>query len=135
MATRTLSRRALREQHDKAELNEQKKTESKEPPTPEMEIKVKKTRVRKSSATKSATEKVAAKPKTRKKAVKVPPRMYARWAVCDGGLKRVALFEYKDRAGADSKLIQLREDKKGPFFIQLVKDLYDPPSVEPVPAV
>ncbi len=133
MATRTLSRRALREQNDRAEINEQEKTETDE--AEPLETKVKKTRVRKSADKKPAKVKVPAKPRARKKAAKIPPRMFARWAVCDGGFKRVAVFEYKARADADAKLIQLREDKKGPFFLQLIKDPYDPPVVEPVPAV
>jgi hypothetical protein len=132
MATRTISRRALREQHDRAEKIEQNKSESKDSTT--TEVKVKKPRVRKASTPKQASQKPPPKPRARKKA-KVPPRMFARWAVCDGGLKRVAVFDYKDRAEADAKLIQLQEQKKGPFILLLVKDPYDPPTVEPVPAV
>jgi len=30
---------------------------------------------------------------------------------------------------ADAKLAQLREEKKGPFVMQLVKDPYEPPEV------
>jgi hypothetical protein len=65
---------------------------------------------------------VAVKLKPRKKAVKVPPRMFARWAVCDGGLKRVAVFEYRDRPAADAKLADLLERKVGGYFLQLVKE-------------
>jgi hypothetical protein len=61
--------------------------------------------------------------------------MFARWAVCDGGMKRIAVFEYKDRAGADAKLAELRERKTGTFFVQLVKDPYEPPVAEPAAAV
>lgn len=136
MATRTLSRRAMREQHDHAEPIEQETgdaAETDEEAAPEP--KVKKTRTRK-AATKPVGEKLPAKPRVRKKTVKAPPRMYARWAVCDGALKRVALFDYKDRAGADAKLAQLQERKTGTFVIQLVKDAYEPPAVvEPVVAV
>jgi hypothetical protein len=135
MATRTLSRRALREQHDQAKISEQQNTETDETEPLETKTKVKKTRVRKAADKKPAKVKVPAKPRARKKAAKIPARMVARWAVCDGGFKRVAVFEYKARADADAKLTQLREDKKGPFFIQLVKDPYDPPVAEPVPAV
>jgi hypothetical protein len=132
MATRTLSRRALREEHDQAEKIEQKNGESSD--SAKTDAKVKKPRVRKASASKQTAPKPPPKPRTRKKAAKVPPRMFARWAVCDGGFKRVAVFDYKDRTNADAKLIQLREEKKGPFFLQLVKDPYDPPVVEPPPA-
>jgi hypothetical protein len=128
-----MSRRALREQHDQAEIIEQETTETTEPQA--SETKPKKTRVRKAAAKKLPGEKAPPKPRARKKAAKVSPRMYARWAVCDGGFKKVAIFEYKDRAGADSKLIQLREEKKGPFFIVLIRDAYDPPEVEAIPAI
>lgn len=131
MATRTLSRRALRDQHDQAESIEQTTPEASEPAEP----KVKKPRVRKAAADKPAKVKAPAKPRVSKKAAKVPARTIARWAVCDGAFKRIAVFEYKDRAGADAKLIALKEEKKGPFFMQMVKDPYDPPPVESVPAV
>jgi hypothetical protein len=128
MATRTLSRRAIRKQSDQAEKIQQTKSES------NTEEKVKKVRVRKTAAPKQALTKAPPKPRTRKKAAKVPPRMFARWAVCDGGFKRVAVFDYKDRAGAEEKLSRLQVEKKGPFFLQLIKDAYDPPAVESVPA-
>src|SRR5262249_17386189 len=76
-----------------------------------------------------------AKPRARKRAAKEPPRMFARWAVCDNGMKRVAVFEYKDRAGADAKLAEVRERKSGTFFLLLGKDPYDPPAAEPEPVV
>lgn len=143
MATRTRSRRALREQNDQAEAVEQETAETEE--TDEAgddesgeETKTKKTRVKKAAVKKpkaAKAPKAPAKPRARKKAAKVPARMVARWAVCDGGFKRVAVFDYKHRADADAKLIQLREEKKGPFFLQMVKDPYDPPAVEAIPAV
>lgn len=132
MAGRVLSRRALRDQHDQSEENDQENDEGDE--SPEAEPKAKKPRARKAVA-KPAGPKPPAKPRVRKKAAKVPPRMFARWAVCDGGLKRVAVFEYKDRAGADAKLAQMQERKSGTFVLQLVKDPYEPPPEEPAPAV
>jgi hypothetical protein len=48
--------------------------------------------------------------------------------VCDNGAKRVAVFEYKDRADADAKLADVRERKPGTYYLQLVKDPYDPPT-------
>ena len=132
MAGRVLSRRALREQNDQSEQGE---AEADDVDESEAEPKAKKPRAKKAAA-KPAGPKPPAKPRARKKTVKVPPRMFARWAVCDGGLKRVAVFEYKDRAGADAKLAELQERKSGTFVLQLVKDPYDPPPVaEPVPAV
>jgi hypothetical protein len=128
LATRTLNRRALRDQNDAAEaISEDEEPEddgdeSDETPAP----KVTKARARKTT---DSTKKKPAKPRApRKKAVKIPPRMFARWAVCDNGMKRVAVFEYKDRAAADAKLAQIRESKSGTFFLLLVKDPYVPPA-------
>ena len=126
MAGRTLSRRVLRDEHDQAEAAETEAetaaADDDDAPAP-----TKKPRPRKAAkATKEP--KAPAKPRVRKKSVKVPPRMVARWAVCDGGLKRVALFEYRDRAGADARLAEYRERKTGSYCLQLVKDPYDPPA-------
>ena len=54
--------------------------------------------------------------------MKAPPRLFARWAVCDNGMKCVATFEYRDRAGADAKLADLLDRKAGGYFLQLVKE-------------
>ena len=127
MATRTLNRRALRDQNDAAEpdADDEASDDGDEAPAP----KVKKARARKAPG-----EKKPAKPRARKKAVKVPPVMFARWAVCDNGMKRVAVFEYKDRAGADARLAEIRAQKPGTFFLLLVKDPCDPPPAPAVPA-
>jgi hypothetical protein len=124
LATRTLSRRALRDQNDEVEAIEDDESEGGDEKPAQ---KAKKARVRKTPASK---DKKPAKPRTRKKATKAPERRVARWAVCDNVMKRIAVFEYKDRAKADAKLAEIRESKAGTFFIQLVKDPYDPP-VEP----
>lgn len=133
MVTRTRSLRAMREQMKHAEAIEQQaaNTDASAP----TETKVKKSRTRKVAAEKSLKVRAAAKPRTKKP--KVQPRMVAQWAVCDGGLKRLAIFDYKDRAGADMKLAELKEQKKGTFVLQLVKVLYEPPPlmVEPIIAV
>jgi hypothetical protein len=135
MAPRVLSRRALRDEHDRAEQTEQETAET-ESPEPRAKARTPRTRkpAAKPAGEKPAGEKPAGpkappKPRARKKAAKVPPRMFARWAVCDGGLKRVAVFEYKDRAGAEAKLAQMQDRKSGTFVLQLVKDPYDPPAV------
>ena len=124
MAARTLSRRALRDEHDASEAREADAPEADDdadaPAAP-----AKKPRARKAAAAKGP--KAPAKPRVRKKAVKVPPRMFARWAVCDNGMKRVAVFEYRDRVGADARLAELLGTKAGSHFLQLVKDPYDPP--------
>ncbi len=116
----------MREEHDHAEQNEQAEAHD-EADTSDSEAPVaKKPRARKAAA-KPAGEKAPAKPRARKKTVKAAPRMVARWAVCDGGLKRLAIFEYRDRAGADAKLAEMKERKAGTYVLQLVKDPYDPP--------
>ena len=125
MATRTLSRRALRDQNDHAEPDADDASEDDESPAP----KAKKARTRKAPVAKAAGEAQPPKPRARKKAVKVLPVMFARWAVCDNGMKRVAVFEYKDRAGADARLAEVRAQKPGTFFLLLVKDPCDPPAV------
>src|SRR5262245_29068011 len=132
MATRVLNRRAMREQHNHADQTDRPTAERDEPTA---KPQVKKTRTRKPAAAKPAKGKTPAKPRGRKKKVKVPTRMFARWAICDNGMKRVAVFEYKDRAGADAKLAEMEERKPGAFFLQLVKDPYDPPAVPAADAV
>ena len=126
MAGRTLSRRTLRDEYDQAEAAEADAPEADDDDGADAPVK-KKARVRKPAAAKAP--KAPAKPRVRKKSVKTPPRMFAKWAVCDGGLKRVAVFEYRDRAGADARLAEFRERKTGTYFLQLVKDPYDPPPV------
>jgi hypothetical protein len=127
LATRTLSRRALRDQNDEVEPPEDGDTDGgEETPAP----KVKKARARKGTG---RGDKKPAKTRVRKKAIKAPQRMFARWAVCDNGMKRVAVFDYRDRAAADARLIQIRESKSGTFFLLLVKDPYDPPAEPATP--
>ncbi len=133
MAARVLSRRALRDEHDEAERIDDLETNDSDGSEVE-EKPAKKPRARK-IADKTAKPKAPAKPRVRKKALKVPPRMFARWAICDGGLKRLAVFEYKDFAAVETKLADLREQKKGPFCLLLVKDPYEPPAEEAAVAV
>src|SRR4051794_27835528 len=121
MATRTLNRRALRDQHDAVEpdeperdVDESEDGADEDSPKPRAGKKAAKTKAR-------AKTKAPAKPRRRKKD-QIPQRMVARWAVCDNGAKRVAVFEYKDRAGADAKLADVRERKPGTYYLQLVKD-------------
>ena len=135
MAARVLSRRALRDEHDEAsrrgedlEANDSDESEVDEKKP------ARKPRARKTSDS-AAKPKAPAKPRARKKAVKVPPRMFARWAICDGGLKRLVIFEYRDLIAAEAKLADLREQKKGPFCLLLVKDPYEPPVEEAESAV
>jgi hypothetical protein len=128
MAGRVISRRALREGHDQAARAEEAE-ETTTDESPEADAKSKKPRGRKPSAPKTAKVKAPPKPRARKRTAKVPPRMFARWAVCDTGLKHLAVFEYKDRAGADDKLAEMLGRKPGAYFLQLVKIPYNPPPV------
>jgi polyphosphate kinase 2 (PPK2 family) len=129
VATRTLNRRALRDQNDAAEPD--KSQEDSDEAEERVDEDAPKPRARKKAP---AKPKDPAKPRIRKKTVKVPDRMVARWAVCDNGAKRVAVFEYRDRAGADAKLVEVRERKPGTYYLALVKDPYDPPATPAVVA-
>ena len=82
-----------------------------------------------SPSEKKAKVPAAAKAKKPRKQ-KAPPRMCARWAVFDGGMKQVAIFDYSERAAADKKLADLLAKKKGVHFLQIVKE----PMPEPAPA-
>jgi hypothetical protein len=122
----------LRDQNDAAEAA----SEAEEPRDDEGEGETPAPKVRKARAHKASAPagKTPTKPRARKKAAKVAERRCARWAVCDNGMKRVAVFEYRDRAAADAKLLQVREAKSGTFFLLLVKDPYDPPADASSPA-
>lgn len=77
----------------------------------------------KSTGKKSAPKpKSPPKPRVRRKVAKVLPRMFAQWAVCDNGMKHVAVFEYRDRVEADAKLADLLGRKAGGYFLVLVKE-------------
>jgi len=128
MAGRMLSRRALRDENDQVERIEEEAGATGEPDA-EPEATGRKPRARKSSAAKTPKVKAPAKPRVRKKSVKAAPRMFARWAVCDGALKHMAVFEYKDRTGADDKLAEMLAKKPGSYYLLLVKVPYDPPAV------
>jgi hypothetical protein len=65
------------------------------------------------------------------RAKKAPPRMCARWGVFDGGMKRVAVFDYNQRAAAEAKLADLLGKQKGTYCLQIVKE----PMPEPEGAV
>ena len=117
MAGRILNRRALREQADQvAQQSEGIVSEAALVAAP---------------ATKGRKAKAPAAPKVKKvRAKKAPPRMRARWGVFDPGMKQVAIFDYNQRAAADEKIADLLAKKKGPYFLQIVKE----PMPDPVPA-
>ena len=109
MASRILNRRELRKQSDEAEQTVGAPTEGADAAAPPRRA----VRAKKTSA-KPAVRKVRAK--------KAPPRMCARWGVFDGGMKQIAIFDYNQRAAADDKLAHLNATKKGPHFLQIVKE-------------
>ena len=116
MAGRTLNRRALREQADQLEQSEVMVSD---PPVT-------------AGSTKPRKAKAAAAPKVKRaRAKKAPPRMRARWGVFDAGMKRVAIFDYNQRAAADEKLADLLARQKGIHFLKIVKE----PMPDQVPAL
>ncbi len=107
MAGRVLNRRVLREQADQAE----RETADRESPAPDK------------AAPKGGKANKPPAPRVRKsRAKKVPPRLVARWGVFDGGLKRVAVFDYNQRAAAEAKLADLLGKQKGTYCLQMVKE-------------
>jgi hypothetical protein len=80
---------------------------------------------------KKAGAKAPAAPRAKKpRKPKAAPRLCARWGVFDGGMHQVAVFDYNQRAAAQAKLDDLVARKKGPHFLQLVKE----PMAEPAAA-
>jgi hypothetical protein len=114
MAGRILNRRELRKQTDQAEPLEGA--------APEAEIAV-------AAPRKKAKASAAVKKVKKPRAKKAPPRWRARWGVFDGGMKQVAVFDYNQRGAAEEKLADLLTKKKGPHFLQIVKEQM----AEPVP--
>ena len=117
MAKRVLNRRQLRDDADAAARME---------PTaePATEAPADGTPVKKKAASR---KKAAAGPRPKRLAKKKDPvRMRVRWAVYDGGMKQIAVFDYSNRDAADQKLADMNAKKAGAYFLQLVK--------EPMPA-
>jgi hypothetical protein len=109
MAGRILNRRKLRDQAEQSvqsEADTSKAPAGEAPPT---------TKPKKAPAARKA-------PAPRKKAAKKPSRLRARWALFDSGMKQVAIFDYSQRAEADAALADVRQRKKGLYFLQIVKD-------------
>jgi hypothetical protein len=108
MAGRTLNRRVLREQADRAEqlgtVTEEAAPAADAPP-------------------KKRKAKSAAAPRAKRvRKAKAPARLRARWGVFDGGMKQLAVFDYNQRAAADEKVAHLLATKKGLHFLQIVKE-------------
>ena len=61
------------------------------------------------------------KPAPRRAAKAPPSRLRACWVVCDGSMKRMAVFDYNQRGAAEEKVVALQARNKGLYFLQLVK--------------
>jgi hypothetical protein len=100
MAKRTLSRKQLRAE---AEQAERAAGGGEAPPGP---------------AKPAKPARAARKPSAKKE----PVRLRAFWGVFDNAMKRVATFDYNERAAAELKLASLNEKKAGRHFLQVVKE-------------
>ncbi len=126
MAKRVLNRRQLRDDADAAARTEGAASPPAEAPADGAPVK-KKAAPRKKAA-------AGPRPKRAPKK-KADVRMRARWAVYDGGMKQIAVFDYSERAAADQKLIDMNTKKSGAYFLQLVKEpMPAPPPPAAVPA-
>ncbi|OWK41676.1 hypothetical protein [Fimbriiglobus ruber] len=77
----------------------------------------------------------APKAKPKKVAVKKPAvkrtrtpkevRMKAIWVVFDNGSKRIDTYPFAQKADAEAALAKKQEEKKGTFYLQLVKEPLD----------
>jgi hypothetical protein len=76
------------------------------------------------AATKTAAKKAPVKRKSRAKVAK-EVRLKAFWGVFNQSLRRIALFEYSQRAEADKKASDLTESQKTPHFVQIVKEVIE----------
>ena len=102
MARKILNRKELREDADSAERAETQQ-EGGAPAAP------------------AKAKKPAAKGK-KKSAKAKETRLKAFWGVFNQTLRRIALFEYSQRAEADNKAKEMTESQKTPHFVQLVKE-------------
>jgi hypothetical protein len=128
MAGRILNRRELRKQSDEAEQTERAAADETVEDADE-------TADDADAVPKKPAKRKAAAPKVKKpRKAKVSPRLRARWGVFDGGMKQLAVFDYNQRAAADEKLADLVANKKGTFFLQLVKEAMPVPDEVPSPA-
>jgi hypothetical protein len=98
MARKILNRKELRQENDAAE--------------------------RTAAEPKAAAKKPPAKRKSRAKVAK-EVRLKAFWGVFNQSLRRIAVFEFSQRADADKKASELSESQKSPHFVQLVKEVIE----------
>lgn len=73
------------------------------------------------AAAEGAPKKAAPKRKPRTKTAK-EVRLKAFWGVFNQSMKRVAMYEYSERAQADKKALDLNASQKSPHFVQCVKE-------------
>lgn len=124
MAKRVLNRRQLRDDADAAARVET-------PAPQETDVAAEDAPVKKKAAPR---KKAAAGPRPKRTAKKKDPvRMRARWAVFDGGMKQIAVFDYSNRDAADQKLADMNAKKGGAYFLQLIKEAMPAPT-PPLPA-
>jgi hypothetical protein len=105
MARKILNRKELREDFDSAERAEEQEEAEEGAPV----------------KAKEKEKKAPAKRKSRAKAAK-EVRLKAFWGVFNQTLRRIALFDYSQRAEADKKAAELSESQKTTHFVQLVKE-------------
>jgi hypothetical protein len=126
---RTLDRRNLRDQAEAAESREKDDDEQEEEAAADDEAGDEdagdddgeaKPKAKKKAP---AKKKPAAAPKTTKR-TRVPKevRMKAVWVVFDNASKRVDTFPYSQKSDAEALLARKQEEKKGTFYISLVKE-------------
>lgn len=131
---RTISRRDLREQNDAAEARakdddkEEVEETPEEEPADDDEGEEDEDGKPKKKKAKPKVKKVPAvkKPSAPKKA-RVPKeeRMKAVWVVFDNGSKRVDTFPFSQKSDAEALLAKKLEEKKGWYFLTMVKEKMD----------
>lgn len=120
---RTINRRELREEAEAVEHLEETEVEQDEE-LEDVDAESEEEEDEDEEGAKPAKKKPAAKRKSRAKTVK-EVRLKAFWGVFNQSMKRVALFEYAERAGADKKAAELSESQKNPHFVQIVKEVIE----------
>ena len=73
---------------------------------------------------KKAAKKKATKRKTKTAAAEVRMKLY--WGVFSQNLKRVAVFEFDQKAEAEKRATELSKGGKSPHFVQKVKEEIKP---------
>src|SRR5262245_5445897 len=77
---------------------------------------------KKKKAKKPAAKKPAAKKTTKRTRAQKEVRLRAVWVVFDNASKRVDTFPYNQKAEAEALLAKKIEEKKGTFYLNLVKE-------------